>query len=326
MKRVPSGSSRWPPSPRIASVIRKFLTSRMVQAGRVELVEFHVRHAAAGAPGHGDAVAGRAVGIGRELIDAARPAGRQHDGAAGEALDPAGRDVEGIDAVAGAVDEAWRLDVALGDEVDDRVAGRQRDVGVGGGGAGERVLHRPAGGVVDMGDAAMAVAALAGQMEAAAAGVAVAAVRLADVERHADRGKPVDRGGGVLGDEVDGGAVVQATAGDHRVLDMAFERVAGFEHRGDAALRPGGRAVGDVAFRQDDDAEAVGEAERRRQPGGARTDDDDVVLAGLAHAAWLVSLRKTSSRSASRVETSTTPMPASVRRWRMSPAWVLLLS
>ncbi len=35
----------------------------VVQAGRMELHEFHVRHPAAGAPGHGDAVAGGAEGI-----------------------------------------------------------------------------------------------------------------------------------------------------------------------------------------------------------------------------------------------------------------------
>ena len=34
------------------------------QAGWVELVEFHVGNPAAGAPGHGDAVAGRAIGVG----------------------------------------------------------------------------------------------------------------------------------------------------------------------------------------------------------------------------------------------------------------------
>ena len=45
MKRVPSRQpSSWPPSPRTASVIRKDLRVRVVQAGRVELDELHVRH------------------------------------------------------------------------------------------------------------------------------------------------------------------------------------------------------------------------------------------------------------------------------------------
>ena len=98
----------------------------------------------------------------------------------------------------------------------------------------QRLLHRPAGGVVDMDDAAVAVAALAGQVPA------LLAVR---VERHAELGQPLDRRRRVLDDELDRGAVVEPGAGDHRVLDMALERVAGLEHRGDPALRPAGRAL-----------------------------------------------------------------------------------
>ena len=98
----------------------------------------------------------------------------------------------------------------------------------------ERLLHRPAGGVVDMDDAAVAVAALAGQVPGVAVG--------GDVERHAQLGQPLDRRRRVFDDELDGGAVVEPGAGDHRVLDMALERVAGLEHRGDPALRPAGRA------------------------------------------------------------------------------------
>ena len=51
---------------------------RVVQAGRVELDELHVGDPAAGAPGHGDAVAGRGVGIGRVQVDLAGAAGGQH--------------------------------------------------------------------------------------------------------------------------------------------------------------------------------------------------------------------------------------------------------
>ena len=49
---------------------------RVVKAGRMELDEFHVGDPAAGAPGHGDAVAGRSVGIRRIQINLAGAAGR----------------------------------------------------------------------------------------------------------------------------------------------------------------------------------------------------------------------------------------------------------
>ena len=65
------------------------------------------------------------------------------------------------------------------------MSGTRRDVGMRGGGLLQRLLHRPAGGVVDMDDAAMAVPALAGEVPGAAV--------LAAVERHAELGEPVDR-------------------------------------------------------------------------------------------------------------------------------------
>ncbi len=167
------------------------------------------------------------------------------------------------------------------------------------GGALQRLLHRPAGRVGDMDDAAMAVPALAGEVERIPFGR----------ERHAEPGQPLDRGGRALDDAFDDVAVVEAGAGDHRILDMMLERVAGFEHRGDPALRPGGRPLVERALGEDGDAEPLGEIERRGQPRRARTDDEDVGLSrGVAHALVArVRLRNTSSRSGSLVETSTMP-------------------
>ena len=50
------------------------------------------------------------------------------------------------------------------------MSGHQRDVGMLGGRGFERLLDRPAGGVGDMDDAAVAVAALAGQVQRAVLG------------------------------------------------------------------------------------------------------------------------------------------------------------
>ena len=140
-----------------------------------------------------------------------------------------------------------------------------------GGGLFQRLLHRPAGGVVDMDDPAVAVAALAGQVPAIAAAVGV--------ERHAQVREPRDRRRRVADDQLDRIAVVEPRAGDHRVLDMAFERVARLEHRRDPALRPAGRTLPLGEHRH---LEALREVERRGQPGRAGADHDHVELA-LSH-------------------------------------------
>src|SRR3546814_6469820 len=56
---------------------QEILDLQIIEAGRVELHHLHVGDAAARAPRHRDAVAGRAPGGGRELIDAPRPAARE---------------------------------------------------------------------------------------------------------------------------------------------------------------------------------------------------------------------------------------------------------
>ena len=67
------------------------LRLRVVQAGRVELDELHVADRHAGAVGHGDAVAGRDVGVGRVEVHLAGAAGGQQRRARAEALHRAGR-------------------------------------------------------------------------------------------------------------------------------------------------------------------------------------------------------------------------------------------
>ena len=123
-----------------------------------------------------------------------------------------------------------------------------------------------------MDDSPRAVAAFAGQVPALAVVV--------DVERHAELCEPADRGRGALDDELDDAAIVEAGAGDHRVLDMRLEAVARLQHRGDAALRPAGRAL---ALQQHRDLEPLGEVERRGQPGGAGADDHHIVGVVISH-------------------------------------------
>jgi hypothetical protein len=139
-----------------------------------------------------------------------------------------------------------------------------------------------------MDDPPMAVPALAGQ---------VPALLLARTERNPERCELLDRQRRILDDIFDGRAVVEARACDHRVLDMRLERVAFLKHRGDAALRPGGRPFGNARLGEDRDPVTVGEIERGGQPGGARADDDDIETM-LGHALSYRSSRPPSPASA----------------------------
>ena len=76
---------------------------RVVQAGRVELDELHVRHPAARAPGHGDAVAGGGVGVGGVEVDLAGAAGGQDGVRRAEGQHLVGGLVERVQAQAGRV-------------------------------------------------------------------------------------------------------------------------------------------------------------------------------------------------------------------------------
>ena len=153
------------------------------------------------------------------------------------------------------------------------MSGHQRDVGVLGRRGFQRLLIGPAGRVGDMDDAAVAVPALAGQVQRAV---------LAG-ERHAELDQMLDRARRRFDDMLDDLAVVEARAGDHRVVDMRFEAVAFLEHRGDPALRPARRAFAERALGDHRDLVRLGEVERRRQPRRARADDEDVGVD--AHAA-----------------------------------------
>ena len=151
-----------------------------------------------------------------------------------------------------------------------------------------------------MDDAAMAVPALARQVER----IAFAG------ERHAELDQVLDRARRGFDDMLDDLHVVEPRAGDHRVVDVGFEAVAFLEHRGDPALRPARRAFAKRALGDHRDLVRLGEIERGGQPRRARADDEDV--GGGAHAASCVAdvrLRNTSSRSGSRVDTSTIAKP-----------------
>ena len=273
MKRVPGS-----PGPRQLE-LRTFAAQRLgdeeaallrvVQAGRVELDELHVADAAAGAPGHGDAVAGGGVGVAGVAVDLAHAAGGQHHRRGAQRLDALAVHVQRIHAVAARrhlVDRA--LEVARGDQVHRHPALAQRDVRVRARLGQQRVVDGLAGGIGGMGDAPHRVAAFAREVQAQrAAGVGR--------ERHALRHQPFDRLRAVLGDEARGVFVDQAGAGVLRVAHVRIDAVVVAEHADDAALRPGGGAFVELALGQHHHRPLLRHAQRHGQAGQAGTDDDD---------------------------------------------------
>jgi hypothetical protein len=137
---------------------------RVVQAGRVELDELHVRHPAAGAPGGGNAVAGGGVGVGGVQVHLARAARGQDGLRRAEGHHLVGTFVQRVQAQAAVQRQAALL---AGDQVHQRVVLEQRDVGRAAHMFDQRFLHRRAGGVGHVHDAPRAVAAFARQVQVA---------------------------------------------------------------------------------------------------------------------------------------------------------------
>src|SRR5690242_536325 len=145
-------------------------------------------------------------------------------------------------------------------------------------------------------------------------------------ERNTEIDEMLDRSGRSLDHMLDHADVIQSGAGDYRIVHMGFEAVAFLEHRGDSALSTGARGIAERALGDDGDLVRLGQVESGRQSRRARADDHNVGLD--AHAASCsddTRLRNTSSRSGSRVDTSTMPRPSAVSAVSTSPAFTLSL-
>ncbi len=239
---------------------------RVIQAGRVELDELHVGHPAAGAPGHGDAVAGRGVRVGGVEVDLAGAAGGEHGVAGGEGLDLARALVQRVDA------EELPLLAAgapAGDEIDGDVLLEGVMLGwAARGRAGWSAPHRrwrPPRGPHGAGVAAFArQMQTAGRLRVGGEGDAVLRQPGDHLARLADH-QPGDR------------LVAEAGAGDQGVVHVRLERVAAVDRRCDPALRPVAGALGHLALGDNGDAALVGKLERGGERGEAAAEDEDVV-------------------------------------------------
>jgi hypothetical protein len=231
------------------------LRRRVIEAGGVELEELEVRHRRAGAPGHGQPVAGRHVRVRGVEVRLARAAGGEHGDARGEGGDLPRRAVEhvGAERPVGPGDAGLRR----GEQVDADLLLHDADAALVAR-FEQGALHLAAGGVLGVGDAPPRVAPLAGQVQ-----VALLAVEAdAELEQPADPVRPLADG------DVDGVPVAQAGAGHQRVLDVALGLVVGAQHRRDAALGVLGVPLAASALGQDHHA-----AERARLQGEGESGD-----------------------------------------------------
>ncbi|MCY1533852.1 hypothetical protein D9M68_692010 [compost metagenome] len=244
----------------------------------MELVELQVAHPAAGAPGHGDAVAAGAVGIAGIEVDLGRAAGGEHGEARPVGIHFSAGAVEYVGAQAAL---AFQAELALGDQVDGDPLLQQQDVRPLPGLLQQGIEDGCASGVGGMDDAPVAVAALAGEMELETA--ILARVLVIAGEGHALVDQPLDGCTAMLNGEAYGVFPAQAGPGDQGVFDMGIDRVGVVQHRGHAALGPIGRTIAEVGLAQHHDIEVRGQGEGQGQASGAAADDQYVLLEMLAH-------------------------------------------
>ena len=227
------------------------------------------------AVGHGDAVAGRDVGVGGVEVDLAGAAGGEHGGARADRLDLAGRAVEHVGAEAAgsppylAIDSRstamWSASTVMLSAWRDAAA------------SSARWISR-AGGVLVVDDAAGAVAALAAELEVRP--------RASRSKSTPERGQARGRACRALAHaQLDDVADGTARRRRERVLDVPLEGVVVAEHRGDAALRPVGVRVVRALLGDDDDPAVLGGPQREVEAGDPRPDDQVVRRQLVGHGA-----------------------------------------
>ena len=233
----------------------------------MKLNEFHVRDAATGAPAHGDAVARGDIGIRRIKINLPRAAGGEHRIRRGDGQHFIGDFIQHVGAITTLFVAAQAF---AGNEIDGDVMFEQRDIRLPLHLLRERELHRMAGGILDMQNAPMAVAALARKVKTEWAGFVAR-------ERHAARHQPFDRVLGMFDDKARRRGIVQTGAGDDGVFDVIVGGIVVGDRRGNTALRPIAGAVDELLFGNQRDAfAAFGQAQRDGHTGQTAADDDDI--------------------------------------------------
>ena len=218
----------------------------------MELDELHVGDRRTRAIGHGDAIAGRDVGVRRVEVHLPRPAGAEERGACAHRVDVAGGAIEHVRSpadggVARVIDQQVDREMVLENAYLRRGAHR----------FGEGADDLVSGGVERVQDASLRVTALLPEVVRPALAVLVA------VEAHAEVDQLADAGRALAHDDLHDVAMTEARARAERVRDVRLERVVRAPDRGDTAL---GVLAG--ALRQavlGDEQDAAPDAQRKAQ-------------------------------------------------------------
>ena len=146
----------------------------------------------------------------------------------------------------------------------------------------ERALDLATRGIGLVEDAALGVAAFAGEVELARA----RRIRCArGVELDAVLAQCGDRVRAALDDEADGVLAAEARPGVHRVLDVGVEGVLGVRDGGNPALGPVGCGIAGLTLRDDRDVAHLGDPEGVVHTGQAGADHEEVERVGRVRAA-----------------------------------------
>ena len=243
-------------------------TVRRFQGRRMELDHLHVTDFGARAVGHRDTVAGGDVGIGRELIDLAGAARRQHHRRGGEGFDASCLRVKHVQAkhpIFGGADRA-ESQLGAGDQIDREVVLQHLDLGRAGDRAEQRRFDGSAGHVARVENATLRMAAFATKVRTSVDSV---------FKLHPPGDEFGDPGRARFDDVTDRRQVAKAVPGGERVLDVAGEVIGLVGHAGDTALGPIRVRLGTGLLRDDRDSmSAFGQVERETQPSDAAADDD----------------------------------------------------
>lgn len=199
----------------------------MIQAGRMKLDELHICYTTARAPGHGNAIAGTGIGVTGVKINFGGSPGSQHH-VPGRARTYRARSlVEHVQTHAA----IWATLSELGsaDQIDGNTLLQHRNVRLAAHPVLQGANNCPAGGILGVEDAPVAVAALAREV---VPGSAIGAVFV--TERDPLRDQPARRVRTVSNYVFYRLAVTQPGPGAEGVLDMGCQRVSTFvQYRGE---------------------------------------------------------------------------------------------
>ena len=134
-------------------------------------------------------------------------------------------------------------------------------------------LHRMAGRVRCVDDAALTVPTFAGEMKAEFRLIVAR-------EGHALRDQPFDRCAALLDDVTGSGFIAQASAGHQRIGHVLIMAVMGVQDRRNTSLRPVTGTVSERTFGNDHHLTGVGQVEGNGQAGQATADNGNIKFHG----------------------------------------------